>query len=75
MNGHDYVLIGRRAALKLPFGEMMRELDAALRSHSRPRSRRQLVPPANGPYMRQVRQPLRGVADDRAESRQCTSTE
>jgi ribonuclease P protein component len=29
--GHDYVLIGRRAALELPFGEMMRELDAALK--------------------------------------------
>jgi ribonuclease P protein component len=28
--GHDYVLIGRRAALAAPFGEMMRELDAAL---------------------------------------------
>jgi ribonuclease P protein component len=29
--GHDYVLIGRRAALKVPFGDMVRELDAALR--------------------------------------------
>jgi ribonuclease P protein component len=28
--GHDYVLIGRRAALKATFGEMMREFDAAL---------------------------------------------
>jgi ribonuclease P protein component len=28
--GHDYVLIGRRAALAAPFGEMMRDLDAAL---------------------------------------------
>ena len=28
--GHDYVLIGRRAALKATFGEMVRELDAAL---------------------------------------------
>jgi ribonuclease P protein component len=28
--GHDYVLIGRRAALQAPFGDMMRELDAAL---------------------------------------------
>ena len=28
--GHDYVLIGRHAALKAPFGEMRRELDAAL---------------------------------------------
>jgi ribonuclease P protein component len=29
--GHDYVLIGRRAALAAPFGEMRQELDAALR--------------------------------------------
>jgi len=28
--GHDYVLVGRRAALAAPFGEMIRELDAAL---------------------------------------------
>ncbi|MDR3421182.1 MAG: ribonuclease P protein component [Xanthobacteraceae bacterium] len=28
--GHDYVLIGRRAALMAPFGEMMQEFDAAL---------------------------------------------
>jgi ribonuclease P protein component len=28
--GHDYVLIGRRAALAAPFGELMQELDAAL---------------------------------------------
>src|ERR1700732_5224578 len=30
-DGHDYVLIGRRAALELPFGEMRQELDAAPR--------------------------------------------
>jgi ribonuclease P protein component len=29
--GHDYVLIGRRTALALPFGDMVRELDGALR--------------------------------------------
>ncbi len=28
--GHDYVLIGRRTALALPFGDMLRDLDAAL---------------------------------------------
>jgi ribonuclease P protein component len=28
--GHDYVLIGRRAALATPFSEMMQELDAVL---------------------------------------------
>ncbi len=36
--GHDYVLIGRRAALESPFGRMMQELDAALgRIHARER--------------------------------------
>lgn len=29
--GHDYVLIGRRAALDAQFAEMVRELDAALK--------------------------------------------
>jgi ribonuclease P protein component len=29
--GHDYVLIGRRAALNRPFGEMMQDLANALR--------------------------------------------
>jgi ribonuclease P protein component len=34
--GHDYVFVGRRAALAAPFGEMMQELDAALsRLHAR----------------------------------------
>jgi ribonuclease P protein component len=28
--GHDYVLVGRRAALELPFDEIMQELDSAL---------------------------------------------
>jgi ribonuclease P protein component len=28
--GHDYVLVGRRAALELPFGAMRQELDAAI---------------------------------------------
>jgi ribonuclease P protein component len=28
--GHDYVLIGRRAALKRPFAQMMEEFDGAL---------------------------------------------
>lgn len=41
---HDYVLIGRRAALTVPFSEMMQELDAALtRVHA---------PGANGPAHR-----------------------
>ncbi len=34
--GHDYVLIGRRAALAVPFTEMMRELDTALGRIHRP---------------------------------------
>jgi ribonuclease P protein component len=29
-DGHDYVLIGRRAALAVPFAQMRRELDGAL---------------------------------------------
>ena len=29
--GHDYVLIGRRAALKLPFDRMVQDFDGALR--------------------------------------------
>ena len=29
--GHDYVVIGRRAALAMPFSDMTRELDTALR--------------------------------------------
>ena len=29
--GHDYVLIGRRAGLKLPFDRMVRDFDGALR--------------------------------------------
>jgi ribonuclease P protein component len=34
--GHDYVVIGRRAALTVPFGHMVQELDAALsRIHGR----------------------------------------
>lgn len=38
-NGHDYVLIGRRAALVLPLSEMVRELDATLkRIHARERA-------------------------------------
>jgi ribonuclease P protein component len=33
--GHDYVLIGRRAALKLPFERMLQEFDRALgRAHA-----------------------------------------
>ena len=30
-SGHDYVLIGRRAALRLPFGQMTQDFEGALR--------------------------------------------
>jgi ribonuclease P protein component len=29
--GHDYVLIGRRAALRLPFSRMMQDFEGVLR--------------------------------------------
>jgi ribonuclease P protein component len=42
--GHDYVLIGRRAALAAAFGEMRRQFDAALiRIHDQ-----EQTPPARG---------------------------
>jgi ribonuclease P protein component len=50
-DGHDYVLIGRRAALELPFDEMRQELDAALgRIHAPavPGQTRREVRPATG---------------------------
>ena len=31
LSGHDYVLIGRRAALNLPFARMTQDLEGALR--------------------------------------------
>lgn len=31
LNGHDYVLIGRRAALSLPFARMAEEFEGALK--------------------------------------------
>jgi ribonuclease P protein component len=38
--GHDYVLIGRRTALKLPFGRMIAEFEGALtRVHGKRRAR------------------------------------
>ena len=56
--GHDYVLIGRRAALGLPFGEMVQELDAALgRVHAAAAGRTGGASPA--PYMRRVRRQSR----------------
>ena len=53
-DGHDYVLIGRRAALAAPFGQMRQELDAALSRIHDPRAD-ELVAPATGPYINRVR--------------------
>jgi ribonuclease P protein component len=47
-DGHDYVLIGRRAALALPFREMRQELDAALRRIHAPGPTRREARPATG---------------------------
>ena len=79
-DGHDYVLIGRRAALAAPFGQMRQELDAALsRIHDPERAQmrrsatrrtgehRQLVAPATGPYISKVRRGRQNA--DRAENR------
>jgi ribonuclease P protein component len=39
--GHDYVLIGRRAALNLPFGRLIEDFESALaRVHAAPRAGR-----------------------------------
>jgi ribonuclease P protein component len=55
--GHDYVLIGRRPALRSPFGDMIREFDKALgRVHAR--EAEELVARANGPYMKPVQRPM-----------------
>jgi ribonuclease P protein component len=61
-DGHDYVLIGRRAALALPFGEMRQEFDAALgRIHAPAAS----APAAPGQPRREVR-PATGGARERS---------
>ena len=39
-NGHDYVLIGRRAALTLPFADIQRQFGTALRRVHSPESAR-----------------------------------
>jgi ribonuclease P protein component len=41
--GHDYVLIGRRAALQRPFGDMMRDLDTVVRRVHSPELARELA--------------------------------
>jgi ribonuclease P protein component len=60
LDGHDYVLIGRRAALELPFGEMRQELDAALGRIHAP-----AAPAAPGQARREVR-PATGGARERS---------
>ena len=65
--GHDYVLIGRRAALAAPFGEMMRGLlGFTPSSRSSPG---ELVVPAPTPYMKRVRHPCRKSSARAAGSR------
>ena len=64
-SGHDYVLVGRRAALAAPFTEMMRELDTALAQSISPNAR-ELVAPAADPHMRRVRKPVRRPGRSRA---------
>jgi ribonuclease P protein component len=65
-DGHDYVLIGRRAALKLPFGEMRQELDAALgRIHAPAAPAAPAAAAAAGQTRREVR-PATGGASERS---------
>jgi ribonuclease P protein component len=51
--GHDYVLVGRRAALKLPFDRMVEEFNGALRrletSAAKDPARRSAARPAQAP--------------------------
>jgi ribonuclease P protein component len=61
-DGHDYVLIGRRAALELPFGEMRQELDAALGRIHAPAA---AAAPAPGQTRREVR-PATGGGRERS---------
>lgn len=47
--GHDYVLIGRRTALTVPFERMIDDLNAALRRvHTQRRANEAAVPPQTG---------------------------
>ncbi len=47
--GHDYVLIGRRAALAADFADMTRQFDAAIRRvHAAPRSGQETGPATGG---------------------------
>jgi ribonuclease P protein component len=60
--GHDYVLIGRRAALAAPFDEMMRDFDAALSRIQLSRRREPSAPP--GPSEPSGREGTGGVRRD-----------
>ena len=55
--GFDYVLVGRRAALAAPFGEMMHEFDAALAGFMTEAAKEELEPPGATHYMKRVRRP------------------
>jgi ribonuclease P protein component len=57
--GHDYVLIGRRAALRLPFARMIEDFSGALRRLERssgPTARTGVTPP---PRRQEVKEPSR----------------
>jgi ribonuclease P protein component len=54
-DGHDYVLIGRRAALAVPFGQMRRELDTALgRIHDPERAQARQETPKETPTRKET---------------------
>lgn len=59
--GHDYVLVGRRAALALPFDRLKAELDGALRRIEKTNKAQPSAPAGR---------PARRVAPDGAESPQ-----
>jgi ribonuclease P protein component len=67
-DGHDYVLIGRRAALAVPFGQMRQELDTALgRIHDPERTQiRQEVRQETHQEARQEKPQATGGARDRS---------
>ncbi len=66
--GHDYVVIGRRAAIDAPFGDLVRQFDAALRQvHAKPQTGQE---PSHQPSHQPGRQPSRedGAAPHRTGS-------
>ncbi len=60
--GHDYVVVGRRAALAVPFGEMVQDFDAALgRVHAK------IHAPADAPVREQAAASVRATGGGRAD--------